>query len=175
MASKIEQRAPGRRLLTTLGLAAGVATLAAMSGCCGGAPAHSCKFVEVPKDATPTDSSGDGSQSCGFDICEPGKTYCCLKRTPPVSLSCIPLASKCDGQPPPACSGDDDCVPGSGFHCCGDINTLSTQCLETCSGNPADGTVRICRTSTEFPPDLPNCGQITVGGQNVPACLPPGK
>jgi len=151
-------------------LAAAAATMAAMSGCCGGAPAHACKFVETPKDAA-MDQASDSNPPCGLVNCEPGKTYCCFQQSPP-SLGCIPVTEICRGQSQ-VCSGDADCVPGSGLHCCLAGGVPQTQCLEQCSGDPnVDGTLRVCSTNTECPPDRPVCGKFAIGGGNVPACIP---
>jgi hypothetical protein len=174
MASKFERLVVARRLppsfFSMLAVAA-AAIATAMSGCCGSSPTHGCKFVHG-SDAS-ADTSADVNVPCGFQICEPGVTTCCLQQSPPL-VSCIPIDQICMGQSA-SCAGDKDCPSGSGLHCCGIIATAQIQCQADCSGALSDGTIRVCQADGECPPERPTCGQIIVGSQKVYACLPPSS
>jgi hypothetical protein len=102
---------------------------------------------------------------CGFETCATG-TSCCLKHNPP-SLTCIPNDQPCDDQPP--CAGDSDCQQGQ--HCCEIVSAQQVQCVDSCPGALSDGTVRICQSSAECPPDRPNCGQVQINSRTLPACV----
>ena len=147
----------------------GVVIATFMSGCCGGAPSHSCMFTPPMMDAGAMDSSADANLACGFETCTPGRTFCCFQRSPP-SLACIPVGQICQGQSD-TCSGDADCQPGTGQHCCGLLATSQLQCQASCPGGLSDGTIRVCRSSAECPPDRPTCGQVQINGQILPACV----
>jgi hypothetical protein len=151
--------------IVAMACAVGAAIATSMSGCCGGAPSHSCMFSQM--DAAPMDSTPDMGEVCGFDTCVPGRTYCCLKHNP-TSLTCIPLSQTCDDMP---CSSDSDCQAGSGLHCCEVVSTHQVQCMASCSGDLTDGTIRICSSSQECPPDKPTCGTVQVNNQTRQACV----
>jgi len=159
----------GGSLLVALAFTvAGIVTQ--MSGCCGGAPTHGCKFVETV-DAM-MDMSSDMMLPCGTSICEPGVTTCCLEAETEPPLRCIPLNQVCKGQSA-NCSGDQDCPVGASQHCCGNLETMSIQCQSVCSGNyTKDNTVRVCRVDMECPAEFPKCGAITIAGQTLFVCLP---
>jgi len=160
----------GGAILTVLAFS-GAAIVTQMSGCCGSAPTHGCKFIET-HDAS-VDMSTDMMLPCGFEICEPGVTTCCLEAQSEPPIRCIPITQVCEGSPHASCSGDQDCELGSGKHCCGTIETMSIQCQPTCSGDPsADGTLRVCRVDAECPPERPKCLLVSVGGQSLFACRP---
>jgi hypothetical protein len=169
MASKFRRIVMGGSGLALMGLSALIATR--MSGCCGSAPTHGCKFVET-MDSSAMDESADMSLTCGFQICEPGVTTCCLVEDPP-NLSCIPVGQVCKGQLA-ACGGDRDCPAGGGLHCCAKISTQQIQCLANCPGAITDDTARVCRSDMECPPDRPLCGQIAVSGRTFFVCVPAG-
>jgi hypothetical protein len=157
--------------LAGLVIVAGAVIMAQMSGCCGGAPTHGCKFIEVSDAAM--DSAMDAMLPCGFEICVPGQTTCCLEARSEPPLKCIPLTAVCQGQSA-NCSGDQDCPVGSGQHCCGTIATMTIRCQADC---PPDfshggGTARVCRTNQECPSDFPTCGAITISSQTLYVCLP---
>jgi hypothetical protein len=145
-------------------LLAGAAIATWMSGCCGGPPAHKCSFVEVSDAAM--DASPDVSVPCGFEICQPGKTTCCFQE---MAFMCIPIGAPCKGQSS-MCSGDDDC---GGAHCCAIVQEMQISCQPFCPGATTDGTVRVCRTSSECPPAWPYCSQSIINRQPVRACGPP--
>jgi hypothetical protein len=149
---------------------AGAGIVTQMSGCCGGAPTHGCKFVESA-DAS-MDQSSDMMLPCGTQICEPGVTTCCLEAESQPPLRCVALNQVCKGQSA-NCSGDQDCPAGAGLHCCGIVETMKIQCQAVCSGDfNNDGTVRVCRLDAECAPDRPHCGSVTIAGQTLFVCLP---
>jgi hypothetical protein len=150
---------------------AGAVIVAQMSGCCGGAPTHGCKFIEVSDAAM--DAGADAMLTCGLnEVCIPGQTTCCLEAMSQPPLRCIPLTAVCKGQSA-SCGSDQDCPAGSGLHCCATVATQKIQCQSQCSGDFRDGgTIRVCRSNSECPAELPLCGTITVGGQTIYACLP---
>jgi hypothetical protein len=139
------------------------AIVAQMSGCCGGAPTHACKFIETPKDAS-MDMSSDGPVPCGLEICQPGVTTCCLEPNSEPPIRCIAVGQVCKG-PPGNCLGNSDCPAGAGLLCCGSLTTMSVQCQASCSGDYAmDSTLRVCKSDQECPPNLPSCHGISVSG-----------
>jgi hypothetical protein len=149
----------------------GAAILTQMSGCCGSAPTHGCKFVETHDAAM--DSSSDMMLPCGFDICQPGVTTSCLEpeREPPIH--CIALNEVCEGPSNVSCSGDQDCPVGAQLHCCGLIDTMAIQCQATCSGDYTnDHTLRVCRVDAECPPERPKCLSVTIQTQTLFVCRP---
>jgi len=149
--------------------AAGIVTQ--MSGCCGSAPTHGCKFVETHDAAI--DTSTDMMLPCGLFICEPGVTTCCLEPDTEPPIRCIPLNQVCRGPSNASCSGDQDCPVGMEQHCCGVVETMAIRCQAACSGDyNKDGTLRICRLDAECPPNLPRCGSITISGLPLFVCLP---
>jgi hypothetical protein len=151
-------------------VAAGILTQ--MSGCCGAAPTHGCKFIEI-MDAAMDSPPFDGMPPCGLQICEPGVTACCFEPENDVPLRCIPVGGVCKGLMSASCSGDRDCPAGAGLHCCGMIDTLSIQCQAVCSGNyPVDQTARICRSDAECPPDRPHCQGDTIQMRTIFICEP---
>jgi hypothetical protein len=168
MTSRFQHPTPSSAAAVAAALGAAIAAF--VSGCCGGAPTHGCMFTESSKDAG-SDSSTDAGESCGLETCVPGQTYCCLD-TDPISLMCIPIGQVCKGMSA-MCAGDQDCTPGAGLHCCGQLDTGMIQCQADCSGDITDNTVRICRTSAECPATHPYCGQITVSQIPVYACQAP--
>jgi len=158
----------GGSILVVLAFAS-AAVVTQMSGCCGGAPTHGCKFIETA-DAMLDSSSPDMMLPCGTQICEPGVTTCCLEAESEPPIRCIPLNQVCNG-PSASCAGDQDCPFGAGQHCCGNLETFMVRCQAVCSGHYAtDNTLRVCRVSTECPPDLPVCGLISVSGQSFFVC-----
>jgi hypothetical protein len=150
---------------------AAVLIMSQMSGCCGTAPTHGCAFVETV-DASAKDSSGDATIGCPFAPCVPGVTTCCVQPQSEPPVSCIPVTQVCPGFSG-NCGSDTDCPAGAGQHCCGTTATMQIQCQSDCSGNfDIDGTIRICRTNDECPPDRPTCGSIGLGGHTIYACVP---
>jgi hypothetical protein len=137
------------------------AIVAQMSGCCGGAPTHGCKFIDPPKDAA-MDVSSDAALPCGLQICQPGVTNCCVEPGSADPIRCIPVGQLCKG-PSGNCAGNADCPVGSGQVCCGTIQTMSVQCQDpaTCPGD-LTSTARICRSAMDCPPNLPYCAQFTL-------------
>jgi hypothetical protein len=168
---------PGRRVFALLGamLVSGVvvgsaAIVAQMSGCCGGAPTHACKFIETPKDAS-MDMSSDGPMPCGMEICQPGVTTCCLEPgNVEQPIRCIALGQVCKG-PPGNCLGNSDCPAGSGLLCCGSVATMSVSCQASCSGDYMnDNSLRVCKSDQECPPNFPHCGGVTISGLQFYIC-----
>src|SRR5664279_3792212 len=114
--ASVSRRSVGERLaligggLVAVLSFAGAAIVTQMSGCCGGAPTHGCKFVET-HDAS-MDMSSDMMLPCGTQICEPGVTTCCLEAESEPPLRCVALNEVCMGQSA-NCSGDKDCPTGA--------------------------------------------------------------
>ena len=151
------------------------AILTQMSGCCGGAPTHGCKFVEVPPDAAQDMSPDMSIQSCGpQESCIPGQTVCCFERQNDRPFRCIALNQICQGPSNVSCTGDQECpLGGAGQHCCGSLVTMAVQCQNVCSGDyGTDGTLRICKGDGECPPQRPHCGTLSTGGTTFFACVP---
>lgn len=176
MASDSRQLIGGRLALVggfvlTVAAFTGAGIVTQMSGCCGAAPTHGCKFVETTDAAV--DSSSDAMLPCGFQICEPGVTTCCLEPQTQPPIRCIPLNQVCMGPTNVSCSGDQDCPVGASLHCCGIVETMVIRCQATCSGDyMTDGTLRVCRLDAECPPDRPRCGAVMISGLTVFVCLP---
>lgn len=153
---------PASRLLALLGTMAvsglvvgSAAIVAQMSGCCGGAPTHGCKFIETPKDAH-TDMASDAPIPCGFEMCVPGQTFCCFEPdNAQQPFRCISPGSVCKGVSG-NCAGNADCPSGANQVCCGSLETMSVSCVESCSGD-IPNSARICRGDAECPPNLPKC------------------
>jgi hypothetical protein len=175
MASDFHRRAS--RLLALLGtitvsglVVGSAAIVAQMSGCCGGAPTHGCKFIETPKDAH-SDMSSDAPIPCGFQICQPGVTTCCLEANSQPPIRCIPVGTLCKG-PSGNCAGNADCPSGSNQVCCGTLETMMVSCVADCPGDLVS-TARICRDDSECPPNIPKCTMFTLNGLGIYACSTP--
>jgi hypothetical protein len=174
MASDSRQLTGGRFALVggcvlTVAAFAGAGILTQMSGCCGGAPTHGCKFLETVDAAV--DSSSDAMPPCGFEICEPGVTVCCLEPESEPPIRCIALNQVCKGITTATCSGDQDCPLGSGTHCCGDVTALTTDCRADCPSDPSGGTARVCRVDAECPPERPKCTYVMIAQHPLFICL----
>ncbi len=161
--------APLGSLLVSAAVVGSAAIVAQMSGCCGSAPTHGCKFIEAPKDAS-MDMSSDAPIPCGFDVCVPGVTTCCLEANSEPPIRCIALGQVCMG-PSGNCAGNADCPAGANQVCCGTLQTMSVQCQapETCPGDFTQ-TVRVCRSDAECPANIPKCSSITVSGLLIYVC-----
>jgi len=158
----------GGFILTVLAFtAAGIVTQ--MSGCCGGAPTHGCKFVETV-DAHMDNNASDAMPPCGLNICDPGVTICCFEPESEPPIHCIGLTQICKGTTSATCSGDQDCPFGSQTHCCGDITTMRIDCRADCPSDPSGGTARICRVDAECPPERPKCTYVTIMGRPLFIC-----
>src|SRR5438270_6509423 len=158
--------APLASLLVSGAVVGSAAIVAQMSGCCGSAPTHGCKFIESPKDAH-MDTASDAPVPCGFEMCVPGQTTCCFEAmNVQQPLRCILPGTVCNG-PTGNCAGKADCPAGSNQVCCGSTATVTVQCQDpgSCPGdfNP---TAIICRSDQECPPNLPKCTpfQLTQSG-----------
>jgi hypothetical protein len=159
----------GGTILVVLAFA-GAGIVTQMSGCCGSAPTHGCRFVETI-DAH-LDMSSDMMLPCGTQICEPGVTTCCLEAESEPPIRCIPVGQVCNG-PSASCSGDQDCPFGSGQHCCGNLETMMVNCQAECSGDyTKDSTLRVCRIDAECPPERPKCSTVSISGQTFFICKP---
>jgi hypothetical protein len=146
----------------------GVVILAQMSGCCGSAPTHGCKFVESQDAAM--DSSADMAMVCPL-TCDPG-SFCCLDGTMEPPLYCVGPGQVCRGVSA-FCTGDGDCID-KGQHCCGTVDTMMVRCQAECSGHYRDDqTARICESDQECPPDLPKCVSHTLNGVTLFFCDTP--
>jgi hypothetical protein len=157
-------------LLVSGAVVGSAAIVAQMSGCCGGAPTHGCKFIESPKDAH-VDMSSDAPIPCGQQICVPGQTSCCFEvANVQQPFRCILPGTVCMG-PSGNCAGNADCPAGSNQVCCGTLQTMSVQCQdpETCPGDLTE-TARVCRSDMECPPNIPKCGAVTVNGLLIYVC-----
>lgn len=175
MASDLHHHNPGGARLLAIGgglagllVLVGAVIMAQMSGCCGGAPTHGCKFIET-KDAS-VDSSTDAMLPCGFDICLPGQTRCCFEAMSQPPFRCIPVVGGVCKGTFQNCAGDENC--GGGTHCCGTLSPMGISCQAECAGDFEHGgnTVRICRSSAECPSDIPLCGTLFVGDLALYAC-----
>ena len=177
MASDFHRRAA--RLFALLGTMAvsglvvgSAAIVAQMSGCCGGAPTHGCKFIETPKDAS-MDSSSDAPIPCGYEICVPGQTSCCFEAdNVEQPFRCIAPGAVCKGVSG-NCAGNEDCPAGSNQVCCGTLETMMVSCVADCPGD-LTSTARICRSDMECPPNIPKCTMFTQVGLVFYACSTPG-
>ena len=166
-----------RRWLALLGgvVAGGVALASAMvssqlPGCCGGSPNHSCNFVETT-DAGQDQAASDAALNCPLAPCATGQSCCIDTDSPSNPVHCIAVGAACNGLTG-SCRGDQDCPFGEGLHCCGNVDTLSTQCQSECSGKfETDGTVRVCASSAECPADRPSCGALMVGDHTFYGCV----
>ena len=168
-----------RRWLVVVFLGGGVAGTGALAlaiataqlpGCCGGSPTHGCKFVEAA-DAAMDRSASDAALNCPFAPCLSGQTCCIETDSPANPVRCIAAGETCSGLTGD-CRGDQDCPFGEGLHCCGSVDSLSSQCRAQCSGDFAtDGTVRVCVSSAECPADLPSCASLTVGQRSFYGCV----
>jgi hypothetical protein len=166
--------APLGSLLVSAAVVGAAAIVAQMSGCCGSAPTHGCKFIESPKDAH-VDMASDAPIPCGIEMCVPGMTNCCFE---PMNVTqpfrCISPGTVCKG-PTGNCAGAEDCPAGSNQICCGSTQAITVQCQDpgTCPGdfNP---TAIICRSDMECPPNLPKCTMFTVQTLAFYACSTPG-
>jgi hypothetical protein len=150
---------------------AGVALVASaqMSGCCGGSPTHGCKFVES-HDAAADIVVGDGPVNCPFAPCAAMQLCCRDPNQPQNPVYCVAAGGTCNGTTG-ACGSDQDCLFGSGMHCCASVDTLSAQCQTGCSGHTdVDQTLRLCASNAECPADLPTCSSLGIGGQMLYAC-----
>jgi len=168
--SRVAQRAVFGASLVGLGTGAvllGV-IMTPMSGCCGGPPTGSCTFVET------VDAGADGTLVCGRELCTPGVTECCFQKAGPTEM-CVPIGTPCDGQVA-TCDGDEDCPVSNGvtLHCCGLMIGDLVRCLATCPGDSASGTIRLCHSDRDCPPNLPSCLFQTLNGRSVQACAPLG-
>jgi hypothetical protein len=177
MASEFHRRAMARllsaffaplgSLLMSAVVVGAAAIVAQLSGCCGGAPTHGCKFIESAKDAH-VDMASDAPIPCGFEVCQPGVTTCCLEANSEPPIRCIPVGSLCKG-PSGNCAGNADCPAGSNQVCCGTLATMMVSCADSCPGD-LTSTARICRSDAECPPDIPKCTMFTLNGLAIYAC-----
>ena len=110
------------------------------------------------------DMSSDAPLPCGLEVCQPGVSTCCLEPQSEPPIRCIAIGQVCKG-PPGNCLGNADCPAGEGLVCCGNIMTMNISCQAACSGDYAtDGTLRLCKSDQECPPNLPSCHGLSVSG-----------
>ncbi len=148
-----------------------VLVLAQVSSCCGGSPTHGCKFVET-HDAASDVVVSDAAVNCPFAPCAAAERCCRDPNDPTNPVHCVPAGGMCMGTTG-GCGSDQDCLLGSGMHCCANVATLSAQCQTGCSGHTdTDQTIRICASSAECPADLPTCTALIVGDQMFYGCEP---
>jgi hypothetical protein len=114
--------------------------------------------------------SSDAPFPCGFEMCVPGMTTCCLESDSEPPIRCIPVGQICKG-PSGTCAGSSDCPAGSGQVCCGTLQTMTVQCQDptTCPGD-LTMTARVCRSDAECPTNMPKCSGVTVNGLLIYVC-----
>jgi hypothetical protein len=143
--------------------------VAQVSSCCGGSPTHGCQFIQN-HDAGMDVIASDAPVLCPFAPCPAGQGCCREPSNGANPVHCVALGGACMGAMG-SCGSDQDCPFGSGMHCCGDLDTLSTRCQTGCSGNvEADHTLRICASNDECPANLPTCVDLHIDGRTIYAC-----
>jgi hypothetical protein len=130
--------------------------VAAVAGCCGGAPSHKCMFAPL----APPDAAADASFPCGTQVCQ-SPTVCCFTKILPNS-ACVPpeeyKARGCEqmerrcGKPSDCDLGMVCCVGGSGDETCRPAPLCPGD------GNP---TFRACDTDVDCPPNRPSCVRVS--------------